>query len=312
MKKVSGRLSLAMSSMAFSPSPVVTPGSGSAEIVAEFSWLNCSIAAGEALVEIFTTADSGTISPVDAAHEILAELFGIVAELLRHLRDDVVAVGVAVELRHFGAADQQRQRPADIGDRQVEGRGAVAVDGHRHLRRVEGHRVLHDDEAAGGLRLVLDLLGHLEHLARRRRSSAPPWRSAGRRRSPAASAARRRRPRRRPPWRGGPGCLPGSPCELRVRSAQSLKAKPTKAPLVCAAEGDGRELRPRFRDVLDQAEDLVDVGLGVVRRRIARRGDDRQQEALVFLRRQFARGLGEHEAGHARPAQCTIISVTGR
>ena len=47
-----------------SPSPVVTPGNGSAEIVAEFSWLNCSIAAGEALVEIVTTADSGTISPV--------------------------------------------------------------------------------------------------------------------------------------------------------------------------------------------------------------------------------------------------------
>ena len=47
-----------------SPSPVVTPGSGSAEIVAEFSWLNCSIEAGEALVEIVTTADSGTISPV--------------------------------------------------------------------------------------------------------------------------------------------------------------------------------------------------------------------------------------------------------
>ena len=46
------------------PSPVVTPGSGSAEIVAEFSWLNCSIAAGDALVEIVTTEDSGTISPV--------------------------------------------------------------------------------------------------------------------------------------------------------------------------------------------------------------------------------------------------------
>ena len=64
MKKVSGRLSLAMSSIAFNPSPVVTPGSGSAEIVAEFSWLNCSMAAGDALVEIFTTADSGTIWPV--------------------------------------------------------------------------------------------------------------------------------------------------------------------------------------------------------------------------------------------------------
>ncbi len=32
--------------------------------MAEFSWLNCSIEEGELLVEILTTAESGTISPV--------------------------------------------------------------------------------------------------------------------------------------------------------------------------------------------------------------------------------------------------------
>ncbi len=53
-----------MSSIVARPSPVVTPGSGSAEMVAELSWLNCSIAVGATLVETLTTAESGTISPV--------------------------------------------------------------------------------------------------------------------------------------------------------------------------------------------------------------------------------------------------------
>ena len=59
----------------------VTPGSGSAEIVAEFSWLNCSIAAGEALVEMFTTAASGTISPVAARTKKLPSSLGVGAAL---------------------------------------------------------------------------------------------------------------------------------------------------------------------------------------------------------------------------------------
>ncbi len=59
-----------------------TPGSGSAEIVAELSWLNCSIAAGEALVEMSTTELSGTISPVAARTKKLPSVSG----LARHSR----------------------------------------------------------------------------------------------------------------------------------------------------------------------------------------------------------------------------------
>ena len=64
MKKPSGRSGRAISSIVASPSPVVTPGSGSADMVAELSWLNCSIADGATPVETLTTAESGTISPV--------------------------------------------------------------------------------------------------------------------------------------------------------------------------------------------------------------------------------------------------------
>ena len=111
---------------------MVTPGSGSAEIVAELSWLNCSIAAGAAPVAMLTTAESGTISPFDGAHEVLRQAFRVVAEFLRHLGDDVVAV----ESRS-NFADRARRRPAapsvspDFADRHVERRRAVAVDRDR-------------------------------------------------------------------------------------------------------------------------------------------------------------------------------------
>ena len=166
-----------------------------------------------------TTADSGTISPLTAAHDRTRPSFsGLFAVLLRHLHDDVVAVGIAVELRDRAAADQQRKRLADVADRQVERRGAVAVDRDRHLRRVEGERVLDDDEPPGRLRLVLDLLGDLEDLARPRRSTGSPPRSAGRRPRPAATAARTRAPRRRPPWR----CVPWMSCCSSLLRALAL------------------------------------------------------------------------------------------
>ena len=43
---------------------MATPGRGMAEIDAELSWLNCSIATGAARSWIDTTADSGTIVPL--------------------------------------------------------------------------------------------------------------------------------------------------------------------------------------------------------------------------------------------------------
>ena len=84
--------------------------------------------------------------------------------------DDVVAVRSRGRTRR-----SSRRRPAApsvapislIGtlSAAARSRSMVTVD----LRRVEGERVLHDDEAAGGLRLVLDLLGDLEDPLRRRR-----------------------------------------------------------------------------------------------------------------------------------------------
>ena len=93
---------------------MVTPGSGRAEIVAELSWLNCSIAAGATSVETLTTADSGTISPVTLRMKKLPSCSGLERYSLRHLHDDVVAVRVAVELRDGAAADEEAERRADV------------------------------------------------------------------------------------------------------------------------------------------------------------------------------------------------------
>ena len=55
--------SCAICSIVASPCPVVTVGSGNADIVAELSWLNCSTEAGAAPVLTVTSDDSGTIAP---------------------------------------------------------------------------------------------------------------------------------------------------------------------------------------------------------------------------------------------------------
>src|ERR1700737_5403408 len=62
-KKPLGSCAAAICWSVASASPVVTPGRGRPERVAELSWLNCSIAGAEALVAIDTTDDKGTIAP---------------------------------------------------------------------------------------------------------------------------------------------------------------------------------------------------------------------------------------------------------
>ena len=117
---------------------MVTPGSGRAEMVAELSWLNCSMAAGAAPVSIVTTEDSGTIDAVGRAHVITApSRSGLSRYSCGDLRDHVVAAVVPVELRDRAAADERAQRLADLADRHAERRCAVAVDDDARLRRVE-------------------------------------------------------------------------------------------------------------------------------------------------------------------------------
>ena len=140
-------------------------------------------------------------------------------------------------------------------------RSMVIVD----LRRVEGQRVLDDDELAGGLRLLPDLLGHLVDLLGVADGLDARTGSAGRRRCRAATAARRRRPARRRlassrPWMS---CWI---CRLRPGAlGPVLQHQADEGRLVAAADADDREDARRAPGCPWSASaNLVDVGLGVV------------------------------------------------
>ncbi|MPL75498.1 hypothetical protein SDC9_21322 [bioreactor metagenome] len=231
------------------------------------------------------------------ADEILAELFGVRAERLRHLGDDVVGVRVAVELRHGRAADEQAEGVADLGDRDVQRRGAVAVDRHPDLGRIEVERVLHHDELARFLRLDADLLGHfgdpvggvdrLDH--HRDRQPAAGARQGGRREGKALEPGR--------------GVDRGLDLRLDLLLAAGAIAPVLQRPdvdalVLLAAEPGDREIGAQLGDVLGVGADPVDVFRGVIRGRIARPGQHRDHRALVLFRRELGRGVDEHEAHH--------------
>jgi hypothetical protein len=98
-EEAGGITSRAICSISARPSALVTVGSGTAEMVAELSWLNCSMAAGAGAGLEADRADSGIIDPDWRSHIVLAQQFGIETVLLRDLRDHVIAAVFAIKLR---------------------------------------------------------------------------------------------------------------------------------------------------------------------------------------------------------------------
>ena len=117
------------------------PGRGSADSVAEFSWLNCSIAAGAASVSMRTRAERGTIDPSAARTKNSCQSLRIQAIVLPHLTDDIIAAVIAVELRDRRAANQRAERGADLADRYTERCRPVAIHDDAGARRLVGDRV---------------------------------------------------------------------------------------------------------------------------------------------------------------------------
>ncbi len=237
-----------------------------------------------------------------AAHEEVAKALRVVAIFLRHLEDDVVAVGVALELRDRRSADQQAQRRADVANRQVQCGGTLAVDRDGHLLGIERQRVLHDDEPAGGLRLLLDLLGNLVDLARIARRL-----DHQRDRQTTASAGERRRCEDQ---RFHAGDARQTLLDvllqflLRPVALRPVLERPQcDARIGGAAKADDREVGVEFGNVLGQFAHLVGIGARIVRRRKRRRGDEREQGALVFFRRKLGRRVHEQEPGQRRQHQ---------
>ena len=82
-------------------------------------------------------------------------------ERLLDLRDHLVGAAVEREVVDVAAAQHRAQRGADVAHLEAELRGLVAIDHDRGLRRVDLEIGVEEDEAAGGERLLQELLRHV-------------------------------------------------------------------------------------------------------------------------------------------------------
>jgi hypothetical protein len=88
----------------------------------------------------------------------------------------------------------------------------------------------------------------------------------------------------------------------RCRARPVLQRPDGEAGIGLAPHADDGEAQLDLLDAVRQLVELVDVELGVLAGRVARRVDDGEQRALVLLGRQLARGVEEQKArrGHQR------------
>ena len=181
---------------------------------------------------------------------------------------------------------------ADFGDWDAERGGAIAVDHDVGARQVEGERVLDDEELAALHRLLLDLFGDLVDLigVADRADHVLHGQAAGagqRRRAEDQSLDARdlRQAALDLLLDFGGGAVAFAPrFEAPDRDAAVARRR-----AAAAAEADDGELADRFRHGADGFVELVDVVRGVFGGRVARGGDEGEERALVFGRREFRR-----------------------
>ena len=145
-------------------SPTVRPGNGTADSVAELScWKLVSEFGCTTLVTV-ATFDSGTSAPDPGADLIAGQPFLVQAKFARHLRDDLVAPPVEIEQIDVVAAEQRRERVADIGHGDAEPVRLVVIDVELDLRRLEAEIGVGEDEHPALARRLLDLGKHVGQL----------------------------------------------------------------------------------------------------------------------------------------------------
>ena len=178
-------------------SPTVRPGNGTPGRVAELSCWKLVSALGCTRLRDVGDARQRHQRAGRGAHLVALEPVGGQAEVARHLRDDLVAAAVEIEAVDVVAAEQRRQRGADVLHGDAEAVGLVVVDLQLDLRRLELEVAVGEDEEAALLRLRLHFGQHLRQLliVGRRGDDELHRRAAGRARQ--RRAARRRSPARR-------------------------------------------------------------------------------------------------------------------
>ena len=118
---------------------------------------------------------------VGGADVIVEDLVDVLPRTLLDLRDHLVGAAVEREVVDVAAAQHRAQRGADVAHLEAELRGLVAIDHDRGLRRVDLEIGVEEDEAAGGERLLQELLRHVvQRLERAGRVDHELDRQAGR------------------------------------------------------------------------------------------------------------------------------------
>ena len=137
-------------------SPTVRPGNGTPCRIAELSCWKLVSALGCTDWRMSTTLASGTSLPEVVLDLVAVDPVRREAEVARHLRDHLVAAAIKIEAVDPVAAEQRRQRAADVLHGDAEAVGLVVVDLHLDLRRIELQVGVGEDEKAalGGFRCM--------------------------------------------------------------------------------------------------------------------------------------------------------------
>ena len=226
---------------------------------------------------------------VGRANVVVEQLLRIEAEALLHLRDDLIGASAHAEIVDVGAAQHGGERAADVAHLQAELRSLVAVDQDVGLRIVDFQIAIQEDEQAALLRLAQKLLSNvvqaLERLGR-----------ADHELNRQSDAARQRRRLE------GDDTHTRNLRDLLLHDRLQLVSRHRAAvPRFQRHAGNGLPRHVDLKDVVglgmleEDPVDLVRIELALLERRIRRRIRQREDDALILLRRELGMGGDEQE-----------------
>ena len=242
-------------------------------------------------------------------------------KIARHLRDDFVGAAIEVKAVDVIAAEQRRQRAADIGHVDAKAVRLRGVNLEFDLRRVEFEIHVSEDEQAALPRFLLHLVDDIG-----KRLVIPGRADDELHRRAAGIAGQRRRRERKNRAAGNLGELRRQILHHRFLIARALIPRLQEHAgegLVNAGIAVDDEEVTCLGELLRLLIELVRRLLDIIEIAGLRRLDHREENALVLFRRELARrrhvhdagerqDAGEHEHGHGaevqRPMQPALIA----
>ena len=213
---------------------------------------------------------------------IISELIGVLPRLLLHLWNHLVGAARQTEIVDVTATEQGSQCIADIAHRQAELRGLVAIDLYLRLRLIEFQVVVEKQEHAAFQRILIKLFGDfIEALERLGRADHELHRKT--------VTARQRR------WLERSDSRTGNATQILLQFRLDLiGCLFALVPGFHHHTGDGlaRHIQLEyvigFRISLDLVVDLFRIQQALIQRGVRCRARKRDDDTLIFLRRELA------------------------